>query len=158
MPSWWNQLSPQIRTAPVRLLALLALTGCGSGLEPDQAQNRSRNTADPSIRLSTDRDTYRVGDQVTLTLTNGSGNTILYTFCPETWEHRVGQTWVRSEALMLCIAAFETLAPGKAIRSSVTISDQIQPGEHRLVGYANDSHGSSTLESVITPTFTVQSR
>src|SRR5262245_18970087 len=53
------------------VIGTVALFACGGATGPDHLADHARNGADPDIELSTDRDAYRLGDQIALTLVNG---------------------------------------------------------------------------------------
>lgn len=87
-----------------------------------------------SATLRTDRDRYRPGERIALTLTNHGRHPLGYNLCGCSVERREGDAWVTAAATDggPCEAVLLLLAPGGRSSHEVRLRDDAPPGRYRI--------------------------
>ena len=134
---------PQLRLRRLQVVATLAATwlvlGCGA-LEPEEEP----------VHVTTDRSTYRAGDEVALRIENRGDRPITYGCGSGGFERLAGIVWVPISALppgAICTGVGFTLQPGQVLHWSATLPAHLSPGRYRY----RFSGGTSDAFGVVSP-------
>lgn len=106
----------KIRMALSFLASALVMSACSSPV---------------GLQLSTDRGTYRKGDTVTLTLSNGTSERIGYNLCPTSLEEE-SEGWAAIEETRVCTMELRSMPPGEKESTIRELPSDIEPGIYRL--------------------------
>lgn len=85
------------------------------------------------VRLLVARPTVAAGDTVTITLENGSRDSIGYNLCTSGLERRSGGGWSAVPNDRMCTMELRTLAPEARATYPLDIPSDLAPGEYRVV-------------------------
>ena len=90
-----------------------------------------------SVSFQTDAPAYRLGDAVTVRLTNGSSARVGYNLCFSTLQRSDGGRWLdvdrsTTEDPQVCQAILLGLEPGESAEGRLTVPDRAQAGEYRV--------------------------
>lgn len=121
---------------PMRLLLLwlvLGLTGCATG----------------SLSLRADRDSYRAGEEVALTLKNGTGNPAAYNLCTTTL---VMAPSAPIEEDRMCTMELRVLPAGETVTEPHPLPATLTPGTYR---FTTRVQSQDTMVDVSSQDFTV---
>jgi hypothetical protein len=142
--------------ASIAFLALLL--GCGGNasllLDPDRGR-----LVESAITLRLDKSEYRVGELVTLTMTNASDRSYGYNLCGRAYDRRVATGWVAMpEELRMCTAHLDALPPGATRTGRTDLHSDATPGTYRMVVTFLASTGPDAGSSVVavSPAFTIR--
>jgi hypothetical protein len=138
------------------VLALLAGSACGpDALVPDPLDIRVVETA---VDVTLDRQFYRPGDLIGVTLINNSTRDYGYNLCGRSFEKQNGGDWqAMPPELRLCTAEIRGL-PARESRTGVAdIPTDFAPGTYRLLVYlVETAPGGTTSTIAISLPFTIQ--
>ena len=136
--------------------ALGYIVACSPPVEPSAG---ARDTPAGGVIVETARSRYGTADDVVLTIRNGTSAAVRYSVCPGTLERRDGETWLRSEQLMLCSDDAELLERGSVRMQLVRLPEGVERGEHRIVVYLfapEESSGRPVAGEALSNTFVVE--
>lgn len=113
------------------------LLGCGPAPAPDSPAGDAASPPPPApagpVALTTDRDSYRPGDVMTLTLTNRDSAQYYFNPCPRTLEREVGNAWEPvDEGQRMCTMEAWILDPNGTRTAPAELPGSLQPGRHRV--------------------------
>lgn len=156
-----------MRTVTSLLTLALLLGGCNRGpAAGDTTAANARDTAPApqtpsaqpapdsmpteatSITLRTDRQSYRAGDQVALTLTNPTDNRYTYNACTRVLEREEGGVWLEVREDRMCTMIAMVL-DAKSTRTDTTdVGADLQAGRYRVVLALTEDAGPGASRSV----------
>jgi hypothetical protein len=141
---------------PALLLPLALAVACGEAtVEPEFA---GRHQLQAVVEASLDRAGYRAGDQITVTLSNGTSRHYGYNLCGRSFERRVGSDWsAMPPELRLCTADLHALPAGATRTGTTDLPSDFAPGTYRMLVYlVETTPGGNTSTIAFSAAFTVQ--
>lgn len=120
--------------AGIAVAAALALGGCMSP-PPESAAHTGASGAPRGIMLTTDRQTYAAGEDVTLILRNETGYELGHNMCSDSvLERREDGHWVEEslEPRDPCTALLALMPPGGTAAQAFLLHPQLPEGEYRF--------------------------
>jgi hypothetical protein len=141
------------------ILALSLLVGfaCGreSSLVLDPLANRTVETA---VDVTLDRQAYRAGDLIGVTLINNSSRDYGYNLCGRSFEKHDGSDWrAMPPELRLCTQELRGLPAGEWRTGQADLPTDFAAGTYRLLVYlVETSPGGTTSTIAISAPFTIQ--
>lgn len=146
----------------MRSLILLSsaalLLGCTNGaslvLDPDRGR-----LVEPGITITLDKSEYRIGEIVTVRMTNSSPRDYGYNLCGRRYDRRVASGWVEMpEELRMCTAHIDALPAGATRTGQTDLHSDATPGTYRLVVtfLATSGTGDGSRVVGVGPSFTIR--
>lgn len=112
----------------ITALALL----CACAPPPEQSTGKRQTAASPSgVILRAAPDSVAAGEEVTLTLSNGTNGVIGYNLCASSLERRSGGGWQPAPEDRVCTMELRTLQPGDEVAQSLRLPDVLATGDYR---------------------------
>jgi hypothetical protein len=95
----------------------------------------ARSSAPPAgVQVTADRASYRAGDPLTLTASNGSPDTLAFNPCTRTLEREQSSGWTAvAEPGRMCTMEAWILAPGERRAGPTELPGDLTPGRYRAV-------------------------
>lgn len=109
-----------------------------------------------AVRLTVEPGEVRAGDEVTLTLVNGTEHHIGYNLCPAVLDRREGSDWVErpERPAEFCTMELRVLEPGGSTTYPHTVPAGLPAGEYRFRVGVEAPLGEGRLE-IATPPFRI---
>ena len=89
--------------------------------------------ASTTITLRTDKSSYRAGDNVTLTIVNGTGRTFTFNPCTRTLEREVNGAWSTLSEERICNMMAFLLDPRATRTEQTDLAPETPAGRYRIV-------------------------
>lgn len=109
--------------------------GCKNTASTDSAY--SSEEAEALLRVSsdftTDKQTYKAGETVVLSLENKSDEDLGYNLCSAYYEQKNENGWLAMPSLRLCTAEVYSLEPGRITTYEYELDASLPAGEYRFV-------------------------
>lgn len=135
---------------------VFATAACSAPAAPDPALEAAadRSATMDGITYSAEGAEYRRGESAIIVLRNDTEDLVIgYNLCRSARETRAEGGWHRFEPLRMCTEAFYPLGPGENAVFQEAVTDEWQPGSHRMITRILVS-GQQTKE-ITTPAFLV---
>jgi hypothetical protein len=137
----------------VGLSAMIAIGACAPSPSAGAAQQSSSD--DGRVQVSSDRSGYRAGESLTLTVHNGSADTVTFNPCTRALEREQSGRWSAvSEPQRICTMEAWILAPGEQRAGPTELPADLAAGRYRAVlAFTVESakSGSERLEARTAP-------
>jgi hypothetical protein len=119
----------------INYIMKVVLTLAGGACAPSPPADQPAQAAGGGgIQVTTDRSSYRAGDPMTLTVRNGSADTVTFNPCTRTLEREQGGAWTAvSEAARICTMAAWVLAPGERRAEPTELPGDLEAARYRAV-------------------------
>jgi len=115
-------------------------TAADSGVVSSPAVHDSTPRADTGnvppggeLELSTDKSSYRSGEQIMITLVNPTSNSYAYNPCTRLIEREVSGSWVEHKEARICTMIAHILAPRSRRTERTELATGLEPGRYRVV-------------------------
>jgi hypothetical protein len=120
----------------VKYIVALALTyvPAACSRSSSSAGSEERPARADRVQVTTDRTSYRAGDPVTLTIHNGSSDTVTFNPCTRTLEREQEGRWSAvAEPQRICTMEAWILAPGEQRAGPTELPADLTAGSYRAV-------------------------
>lgn len=136
------------------VVAAAVTVACATGTK--QTDSATADVMGDSISLTTDKQTYRAGETVKLTIASTSAATYTYNPCTRIVERESAGAWTAVREERMCTMIAHLLEPGKTNNEQTEMAEGIEPGRYRLaIVFADDAPGSSRSVRAATAPLTV---
>jgi hypothetical protein len=116
------------------LNVVLALASGACAPSPPSDQPAQRSASPGEVQVSTDRSSYRAGDAMTLTVQNGSADTVAFNPCTRTLEREQAGAWIAvPEPARICTMEAWILPPGERRAGPTELPGDLEAGRYRAV-------------------------
>jgi hypothetical protein len=133
--------------------AMIALAACAPS--PSSGAPEQSSTGAGGVQVTSDRSGYRPGEPLTLTVHNGSTDTVTFNPCTRAIEREQSGSWTAlPEPQRICTMEAWILAPGEQRAGPTELPADLAPGHYRAVlAFTVESakSGSGRLEARTAP-------
>jgi hypothetical protein len=116
------------------LPTVLALATGACAPSPPAGEPAQSSAEAGKVQVTTDRSSYRAGDPITLTVHNGSADTVAFNPCTRALEREQAGTWTAvPEPQRICTMEAWILAPGERRAGPTELPADLAAGRYRAV-------------------------